>query len=203
VIGFCRPLLWVAIVALAGCVHQAPRQARNAGGWVAPQSVPRNWSLDARLAISNGKDGGSGRLHWEQQGEFYTISLRAPISGQSWLLSGDRSHARLEGVRPHAVLGTSAQELLRRELGWELPVGAMKSWLFGVGFTRDAVIEADASGKPVSVLDDSWQLSYRDWSDVSGISVPLRIIAKKPPYQVRLAIQRWVTSPDGDDGADN
>jgi outer membrane lipoprotein LolB len=196
-------MLWFAIAALAGCAHQAPRQAGNAGSWVAPQSVPMNWSFDARLAISNGKDGGSGRLHWEQQGEFYTISLRAPISGQSWLLSGDRSHARLEGVRPHAVLGTSAQELLRRELGWELPVGEMKSWLFGVGFTRAAVIEADASGKPASVLDGPWQLSYRDWSDASGISVPSRIIAKKPPYQVRLAIQRWVMSPDGGDGVDN
>jgi outer membrane lipoprotein LolB len=198
-----RLLLCLVLAALAACAQQATRDAGHTADWLAPQSVPRVWSIDARLAVSNGKDGGSGRLHWTQEGDNFTISLRAPISGQSWLLSGDRSHARLEGVRPHAVLGSSAQEVLRRELGWELPVGEMKSWLFGVGFSQRAAIEADEVGKPVAVRDRDWQLTYRDWRDVSGISVPARIIAKKPPYQVRLAIQRWTLSQDGGEGAED
>lgn len=202
-IRYCRLILLAAVAGLGACAHQAPRPAGPAYQWLAPQSVPKAWSFDARLAVSNGKDGGSGRLHWEQLGEFYTISLRAPISGQSWLLSGDRSHARLEGVRPYAVLGASAQEILRRELGWELPVGEMKSWLFGVGFSQAAAIEADASGKPTSVLDGAWQITYRDWRDVSGVSVPSRVVAKNPPYQVRMAIQRWTLSPDGGEGVDD
>lgn len=185
---------------LIGCAPQSRRPDSPLESLAVDQPVPDSWTFDARIAVSNGKDGGSGRLHWQQQGEFYTIIMRAPISGQSWQLSGDRSHARLEGVRPYPVLGTSAQEVLRRELGWELPVGDMMSWLFGTGFGKGALIQADSFGRPISVRDRAWQLSYRDWREVEGVQVPVRVTAKKPPYQVRLAIQHWNLPKHGGGG---
>jgi outer membrane lipoprotein LolB len=163
--------------------------------------VPTRWSFEGRLAVSNGKDSGSGRIHWQQDGEFFSISLRAPISGQSWLLSGDSSHAQLEGVRPYAVLGTSARELLHRELGWELPVGEMTAWLFGRGFGAKALLEHEPSGTLALVNDEGWNIAYRNWQQIEGIAVPSRIVAKNAPYQVRLAIQSWNLKQAEVDGA--
>lgn len=194
--------LAVAMAGLVACSTTPLKVATPTDSFSAQRPVPYAWSFDGRIALSNGKDGGSGRIRWEQDGEFFTISLRAPISGQSWQLSGDRSHARLEGVRSYPVLGTSARELLRRELGWELPVGDMKSWLFGRGFRAQARIQHDVSGRPTRVDDGGWNIAYRDWRSVDSIALPRRIIAKKAPYQVRLAIQRWTMSPAGAAGAD-
>ncbi len=196
---------WVAMFSaawLVACSSAPLRVASPTDTFSAQRPIPDAWTFEGRLALSNGKDGGSGRIRWTQEGEFFTISVRAPISGQSWQLSGDQSHARLEGVRPQPVLGTSARELLRRELGWELPVGDMKSWLFGRGFHAQARIQHDAAAHPSIVDDGGWNIAYRDWQQVDSIAVPRRIIAKKVPYQVRLAIQRWTISPTGAAGAD-
>ncbi len=199
---------WIATFALAvaglvACSSAPLREANPPDTFSAQRPIPDAWTFEGRLALSNGKDGGSGRIRWTQEGEFFTISLRAPISGQSWQLSGDHSHARLEGVRPQPVLGTSARELLRRELGWELPVGDMKSWLFGRGFRAQARIQRDVAAQPSIVDDSGWNIAYRDWQQVDAIAVPRRIIAKKAPYQVRLAIQRWTFSAEGATGADH
>lgn len=189
-----RWLIPTLLVTVAGCVS-TPQRAPVQGVGAPIGEVPTTWSFDGRLAVTNGKDSGSGRIHWEQDGEFFTITLRAPISGQGWKLSGDDSHARLEGVRSDPVLGRSAQELLRRELGWELPVGDMRSWLFGKGFGARARIAVDASEMPETVVESGWNIGYKGWRQVAGIPVPGRIIARKPPFQVRLAIQRWTFPP--------
>jgi outer membrane lipoprotein LolB len=189
--------LWClfATVVLAAC---APAPVRGPMPARSVDSIPRTWSFEGRLAVSNGRDGGSGRIRWEQDGEFFTITLRAPISGQSWQLSGDGSHARLVGIRPHPVLGTSARELLRRELGWALPAGEMHTWLFGSGFGARAKLRAGDDGALAEVVDSGWNITYRAWTETDGMPLPGRIVAKKAPYQVRLAIQRWTLGDDTD-----
>jgi len=177
------------LVLLAGCVWHVERGAPPS--WSEGRELPRQWTLEGRLAVSDGKDGGSGRIVWVQDGDAYSITLRAPVSGQSWRLSGDRGHSRLEGVRPEPVFGDSAQQLLRQELGWVLPVGEMSGWIFGGGFSAAARIERDAAGAPLHVVDAGWQLDFVDWRMLEDISLPKRISAKRAPYQVKLAIQSW------------
>lgn len=189
----------VAVFALLGCTSAPKRTVAS----VVPQTqIPVSWSFEGRLAVSNGKDGGSGHIRWEQDGEFFTISLRAPISGQSWQLSGDGSHARLEGVKPYPVLGTSARELLRRELGWELPVGEMRTWLFGRGFGAQAELRLAADDTLAEVNDSGWNITYRNWKEINSSLVPGRIAARKSPNQVRLAIQSWKLEASGVDGGE-
>ena len=181
--------LLLLTVLLSACAHRATR-SDAAPAWRSSAVIPSSWVLEGRLAVSDGKESGSGRIHWEQNGDAYTITLRAPVSGQSWRLSGDRAHAQLEGVRPDPVRGSSARELLRRELGWELPVGEMTAWIFGIDLAGE-VVERTPQGAPLRVSDSGWQLEYRDWQSFSEVAVPRRITARRAPYQVRLAIQRW------------
>ena len=43
-------------------------------------SGAEHWSLQGRLGVSDGRDGGSGSFSWTQDGERYEFVLRAPAA---------------------------------------------------------------------------------------------------------------------------
>lgn len=189
-IGFAMSLL------LTACATQSPRHDAWMGRAEDAPKLPSVWSFEGRIAISNGSDSGSGRIRWQQQGEAFTIGLRAPISGQSWELVGRPSCARIEGLRPEAVEGRSARELLTRELGWSLPDGTLHAWLFGQGFGAQAQMRRDEAGQLSEVRDQGWVIVYKNWRLQNGFMVPGKIDARRPPHKLRLAIQQWDVSSD-------
>jgi len=187
-------------IALSACGGRSVRIDGPPGDttpWSASQTatpLPNHWLLEGRLAISNGKDSGSGRIDWRQEGTHYDFRLRAPVSGQNWQLLGDDTGCQLQGLHAEPVLAASPEELLRRELGWELPVDAMRSWLFGEG-GAGATIERNEAGDPIRMTDAGWTIEYRDWQAQDGRSMPKRVIARRAPFQVRLAVTRWQMLP--------
>jgi outer membrane lipoprotein LolB len=150
-----------------------------------------HWRLEGRLAVSDGRDSGSGSLTWEQDGAYFMIQMRAPVSGQSWRLSGDDGLCTLEGLRPYPLTADSPEQLLARELGWHLPVAPLRDWLQGRPMDAGTVVARDAEGRVSGFAEAGWQIEFGDFRE----GRPTRIRARKPPYQVRLAIQSWVALP--------
>ncbi len=154
--------------------------------------MPR-WSLQGRIAVSDGRDGGSGRIEWAQDRASFDIAVRAPVAGGSWRLSGDAGLAQLDGVGEHRLLGDRASTLLERELGWHLPLDEVRAWIRGLPLDpAQARVEADAGGLPRNISEAGWQVEYRAWMDAGdGLQMPRRLVARKPPYEVRIAVDRW------------
>ena len=90
------------------------------------------WSFEGRVAVRDGKDGGSGRIRWREDGGTYEISLRAPVSATTWELAGDAGQCELRGIAPQPLRGVDPGELLARETGWHLPVAHARSWVRGL-----------------------------------------------------------------------
>jgi len=185
-----------AVLALAACQPSRPLQ-RSVGADPlearrATLAARAQWSFEGRVAVSDGKDSGSARVSWEQDGERYRVTLRAPVSGETWRLSGDAAACVLEGVRPQPVHGTDREELLHRELGWRLPVRALAAWMRGLtAAPAQAEVALADDGLPRELRESGWRVVYRDFDRASDPALPSRIEAEKPPYQVRLAVAQW------------
>lgn len=179
-----RLLLLTLFLLLTACT------ARR-GNLIALDDTADHWRLEGRLAVSDGRDSGSGSVVWEQDGAYFMISLRAPISGQSWRLSGDDSLATLEGLKSYPLTANSPEALLERELGWHLPVAALRHWLRGRPMRDGVAVTQDERGQVTGFVEEGWAIGLREFE--SGR--PTRITARKPPYQVRLAIKSWVALP--------
>lgn len=175
----------------AGSTDQA-RQKQSAREAVLREWV--DWSLAGRVAISNGRKGGSGRIDWQQQGDAYTVSLSAPVTRQSWRLSGGPQGARLEGIEGGPREGADAAQLLREATGWEIPVAALGAWVRGVSAQDlpQASMQFDAAGRLNHMEQGGWAIDYR-WPEAAATTptLPQRVDAVKGEAKVKLVVDEW------------
>jgi outer membrane lipoprotein LolB len=199
---------------LAGCVSVPERTpaavlsgpAREAA--LAAQSAREEvlaatpaWSLEGRVAIARGTEGGNGRIDWQQQGDRFVVSLSAPVTRQSWRLIGDHARARLEGVEGGPREGVDASQLLLEATRLEVPVAALASWVRGAraDSARFGPAEAgfDADGRLVRLEQAGWTIDYMDWAPAEGARpvLPQRLAAERGDARVRLVVDAWETAP--------
>jgi outer membrane lipoprotein LolB len=193
--GWHVALAGAAALLLAACAAPVRRAADSAELTMQSQreavlAQQTHWSLSGRIAVSDGKDGGSGRIDWRQRGEKYVIDLRAPVSRQTWRLSGSQHGARLDGLEGGPREDADAQALLQREVGWSLPVDDLVAWARGGRGRGAAQIEFDADGRPARIEQRGWIVEYRAWAEGDPI-LPRKVFATNGQRRVRLIVERW------------
>lgn len=179
------PLVGAALVAA-----QARQAAHEA--WVGEHP---DWSMQGRVALSNGRDGGSGRIDWRQAGPRYDVSLSAPVTRQSWRLSGDAGAASLEGLQGGTRHGDDPARLLREATRWEIPVTALSAWVRGArapeALHGPAELAFGADGRLSRLRQDGWDIRYTGWQAASPVALPARLEARRGDALVRLVVDTW------------
>lgn len=206
-----RFLAIAAALLLTACVAQPVRQAlppdQSAAAealQVAREQLLRqqpSWSLQGRMAVSNGRNGGSGRIEWTQDDRRFDVSLSAPVTRQSWRLVGDTSMARLEGLDGGTRDGPDAAVLLRDATGWEIPVTALADWVRGVRAQGAGVALATygLDGRLLRLEQGGWSIDYH-WplADSAGggakPTLPVRLDARRGDASVRLIVDQWAAA---------
>ncbi|HZX72275.1 MAG TPA: lipoprotein insertase outer membrane protein LolB [Rhodanobacter sp.] len=197
--GSWRLLALALPLLLAACVPQTVRLKGDAGllraqaGREQALAHADHWTLQGRLGVSNGKDGGSGSFSWTQNGEQYEFVLRGPaISGMDFRLSGGPDGALLEGLKEGPLRGPDAEALMRKALGWEVPLRDLRAWVLGLRADGGPAELSFGSNRLPSLLQqDGWSVDYRAWDENRQPPLPTKVYAAKPPYKVRLSIESW------------
>lgn len=195
------PLLF-CFAMLVGCASAPTRPsppAASAEVLDSQRGQVLEWSLAGRIAVSNGNEGGSGRIDWQQDSGRYVISLSAPVTRQSWRLSGDATSARLDGIKGGPREGVDAESLLREATGWKIPVGALGNWIRGIGAAGHEYGPVNVSygpeNLPVRLEQAGWSVEYTDWVPVpNGPALPARLVATQGQAKVRLVMDAWTLS---------
>lgn len=198
-----------ALLAAAGCATVPAPVPSAPGGDPAAAQVAREaalglaggdcaapgWAMTGRLALSNGKDGGSGRIEWTQGDGHLQVTLSAPVTRQAWVLHLDGHDARLEGVPNGPLRGDDAAALLRDATGWDIPVAALGCWLRGArhgGELADVSIQFAGNGLPSRIEQQGWQVEYQEWTrDAAGLPLPAKLVATRGASRIRLVVDRW------------
>lgn len=210
-------LTMTAALVLAGCQGMAPRpgaaladpaqvaraqaalEAREAALGLAAGArcdAPA-WALAGRVALSNGREGGSGRIEWRQGGGETLVTLSAPVTRQSWTLAAGKDGAVLDGVPNGPLRSADAAGLLHEVTGWRIPVDALGCWLRGA--RADARLHGQATVvygvdlRPLRLEQAGWRVEFSDW--VHGaqgtLDLPGRIQAERGEDRVRLVVDGW------------
>lgn len=197
-------------LALAGCASLPPRAASgDALAGAAAQRVRADalgleggdcaapaWSLVGRVALSNGRQGGSGRIEWTQAAGAQRLQLSAPVTRQGWVLEVDAGGAELRGVAASPLRDSDPAQLLREATGWDIPVAALGCWVRGAAAAAaglgPARIAYGLDLLPRRIEQGGWTVEYDAWNaDASGLPLPGKVEARRGDDRVRLVVDQW------------
>lgn len=151
------------------------------------------WSLAGRIAVSNEGKGGSGRVEWEQAGPRFEVSLSAPVTRQSWRVTGDGSGAQLEGLDGGVRSGSDARLLLLQATGWDIPVIALADWVRGLRAAElgPGTVIFGTDMRPARIEQGGWAIDYEWPPESAPDALPARLDARRGEARVRLIIDEW------------
>ena len=189
-------LLGATAAALSACAPRVVRQTVMASDAQAQELSARAFSafrMQGRVALSDGDQGGSGRLIWEQHGGNLDVRFSAPVSQRTWRLQRDESGARLiddQGVQhQHHDL----QQLLDQVWSVGVPVEALSFWLRGSRLPGAGRVALDSEGRVQQLQQAGWTVDYlrsQDPADELPL-LPAKLYASSGERWVRVVIQRW------------
>jgi outer membrane lipoprotein LolB len=151
-----------------------------------------HWTLSGRLGVTSAHAGGSGSFSWTQDGDRYEFVLRGPLASQSFRLSGDAHGALLEGLDGGPLRGPDAQALMRKALGWDVPLRDLRACVLGLrADSGPAELSFGTNRLPALLRQDGWVVDYRQWDTSRQPPLPQKVFAERAPYKVRLSIDNW------------
>lgn len=184
----------------AGCTTVAPGEPA-AGGF----------NLRGKLGVVQGDDSFSARFVWQQRGRRFTIDLWGPFGQGRLRLIGNERRLELREGDGSLISRGPADTVMRRRLGWSLPLSALPQWVRGRPAAGIPVADEtyDADGRLSGFRQLDWLVDLDRFRPVTGPGgeavtgdagaadagtgtvLPYRVTATRDQYRVRLAISRW------------
>ncbi len=186
---------------LAGCAVTPPRQPATSReqAWEERQSqlTPLHfWQLTGRIAIQTGDEGWNATFIWRQENDKYRMQLIAPLGQGSLQLEGDNQQVELHTSEGKSAVSTDPDTLILTELGWRVPVSALRYWVLGLAAPGEAETELDAYGRLHYLSQAGWKVEFLDYTMQGTSELPSRLFVTNHQAQVRLVIKRWELADD-------
>jgi outer membrane lipoprotein LolB len=188
---------WLAILLIVsgtGCITPGAQQLTGEDRAAAVEAIS-DWKLQGRLALSNGRDGGSGQLTWQQSPQRADLQFIGALGRGSWRLRVIENLAELETAQIGLVQAPDVQTLLRQHLDWEIPVDSMRFWVLGrLNPEEPGSDNFDRRGRLLRLRQSGWLVEYDGWIDVTGVWLPRKVTASRDGNQVRILVKTWTVS---------
>lgn len=199
VLAGCASLPAPGVVGDAAAGAAAQRQRARALGLADGDCAAPAWTLVGRVALSDGRRGGSGRIEWTQAAGVQQLRLSAPVTRQSWVLDITADGAELRGGAAEPLRDPDPARLLRDATGWEVPVAALGCWVRGAAapMPGGGRIDYGPDLLPRRIVQAGWTVEYGGWTspgaDTGALPLPVRVEVRRGNSRVRLVVDQWGT----------
>jgi outer membrane lipoprotein LolB len=187
-------LLWL----VTACVHQPsltpPENLREHQQQL--QAIA-DWQLQGKLGVRTPDENGSASVKWTQEMANYQLSLSGPLGQKRMIITGTPGKVRLEQTGEPAQEARSPEALLKKQLGWTLPVTQLAYWVRGVPAPKSRItrIEQNDDGLIAFLQQGGWLVTYSNYQDQTfndtTLALPGRIIAEYEDVRLTLVIRQW------------
>ena len=159
-----------------------------------PQLVQmETWSIRARTAIVQGKEGWNAGLVWQQYNDLYQIKIQGPFAQGGVSLIGNEEKVVLTMADGKQISSNNPDALLVEALDVQLPVNALRDWMRGIPYTKKTFesIEYDDEGKITHLTQQGWNIEFKRYVPFKQFLMPSKIFIKHDDQHLRLVISRW------------
>lgn len=186
----------VLAAGLTACAAGPAVQEADGVGWPAARERLARieaFVMNGRVAVAADPEGFNGRVEWRQDDEAFDIALRGPLGVGSAALTGDTTGVTLTRSDGRDVFVTDPQGALEEELGWSIPITALRYWL--VGLPRPDAPAQETLNEPGTRLarldQDDWRVEYASYQDAGEWILPRKVTLTRPGVRIRLIADGW------------
>jgi outer membrane lipoprotein LolB len=154
-----------------------------------------HWQLSGRLAVQNGHEAWHMSLEWQQRQDRYSLNIIAPLGQGSMQLHGDASQVMLMTEEGETINASTPELLLDQQLGWKVPVSALRYWVLGLPAPGDYQPTLDEYGRLSHLLQDDWEIEFIDYQPQLGVELPRKVFISNHLAAVKLVISNWQPLP--------
>lgn len=185
---------------LSGCAHQLPKAPLISEDWPKHQAQVeafKGWQAIGKLAVKVPNDGGNMGLRWQQEPKSFQIDFTGPFGQNILAIAGAADQVTLSEPGKDPISAKTAEELIRRNTGWTIPVAQLSYWVRGLPAPTAKVTRfaPNAQGLIGELEQLGWKVTYGDYLSVANgaetIAMPGRIVAEFKDMRLTLAIREW------------
>lgn len=199
------PLL--ACLVLAACAtprppQTAPADAARTADWIAHhRTLTRIEGFRLSARISSEAATGSARLSWRQDGAAFSARASGPFGSGAIALSGTPDAVRIRSGS-NALQTSQPERWMQQQLGWSLPIAGLRYWALGMPRPGTAArYRFDEAGRLAELFQAGWRITYSDYRDTQGATLPSRIRLQGNDSAILLRIDAWQSLQRRQDGA--
>jgi len=201
------------LAAVSGCaaIPERPPVGDRDAAWSAraKQLGPLDsWEIRGRIGLRTADEGWQANLLWLRARDRHDIDLVGPLGSGHVKLHQDDSGAELRDSSQQVLRDSSAENLLLRATGWQLPVNGLSYWVRGLPAPDAASAhDLDEWGRLRTLRQLGWQVEFLDYDRLDAIELPSKLFIKRangtspggnegwngdPTLEVRVVIDRWL-----------
>ncbi len=151
-----------------------------------------SWNLKGSVSIQHQTGTDFASVQWDQQGSQYSIALYGPLSLGKVQITGHPGQVTLAQSGKSTASAASPEQLMQKQLGWQLPLSNLYYWVRGIPAPGKATRTSyDASNHLKQLSQQGWTISYTDYTTVQQVDLPRRIWLMNPNLRVSLVIKNW------------
>lgn len=187
--------LFVFALAINGCtIFQKPKVSQSIS-WKEKQDKLAhidNWFIKGSFSITDDRSRDAARFKWQQKKDKYVIGISGPFSIGGVSIVGDGSSVKFWRSDKESIIAKNPEQLVRKELGWELPVSSIRYWIFGIPspYSKLKNMKFDDNGRVIYFEQHGWQIKFSKFEQrfIKWDDLPKVIELKKDKVFIKIKI---------------
>jgi outer membrane lipoprotein LolB len=152
------------------------------------------WHAIGKIGFTNGKQGGTATLDWQQNGEHFNLMLQGPFKIDTMYITGHPGNVHLatsEGVKQTA---TAPEAIIQKQLGWTIPVSGLVHWARGVPIQGVPIefIQLSKENRVIKLKQQGWTIDYYDYKQFEQFILPTKITLQYGKIKIKLIFRNWI-----------
>ena len=189
--------LLLATALLSACSAIAP-PAKGNSDWTRQRDQLQeleSWELRGRVNVRYDNESHTPRINWRQQNVEYRIRLWGTFNAGNTLIVGRPGYVSLENDG-ETVDASSPEELILRQMGYELPISQLHYWIKGLPSPDSGFrLSFNELNQLTTIEQADWTINLSDMRQYGQISLPRRVELTRPRNDIRLRFigLNWTT----------
>ena len=156
----------------------------------------QSFHIQGRLAVNANGKGYSGSMTWLHHADTDSIDVFTPLGSKIAHIEKTATQVTLTNAKGEQISAHDVESLTEKTLGWRLPLSGLNDWAVGRPTPAPITQQAwDIEGKLTQLEQQGWQITYPQYADHLGASLPEKITLRHPTLLLKLVIEQWSPAP--------